>query len=361
MKKVTFKIFLLTALCIFALGQTIKAKSEEFSKVVQKEFSINSNTSLEINNKYGSVHIQNWDQNSFKIVVKITVDVKDKDQADKILDMLSVVFMQDGDRVSATTKISEDFGKLHGWFGNSGKKFSIDYTVNMPKNNNLKVANKYGNIFIDEMRGFVDIDLKYGDMTINKLTRGDEKPMNQIIMGYSKANISEANWLKLQVSYSKIDIDNSKALILISKYSRGHLGKTSSLVSENAYDQYQLSDLSNLVLDGRYSNFQINSIARKIDVNLQYSDLKVNQVPKSFESVQVDNRYGKVNIGIESGASYHLDGFARYTNIEYPTENARLNRISENTRLTVNGTIGNNPKATVKVSTEYGGVKLTQN
>jgi hypothetical protein len=211
------------------------------------------------------------------------------------------------------------------------------------------------------MRGFVDIDLKYGDMNINKLTRGDEKPMNQIIMGYAKANITEANWLKLQVSYSKIDIEHSKALILLSKYSRGHLGKTSSLVGEHAYDQYQLSDLTNLVISGKYSNFQINSIARKIDVNTQYSDFKVNHVPKNFESIEINNRYGKVNIGIESGASYRLDGLARYTNIEYPNDNARLNRISENTRLTVNGTIGNNPKATVKVNTEYGGVKLTEN
>ncbi len=361
MKKVTFKIFLFSALCIIAFSQNIKAEREEFSKVVQKEFQVNSNTSLEINNKYGNVHIQNWDQNSFKIVVKITVDIKDKEQADRVLDMLSVVFMQDGDKVTATTKISDDFGKLHGWFGNSGKKFSIDYTVNMPKNNDLRIANRYGNIFIDEMRGFVDIDLKYGDMTINKLTRGDEKPMNQIIVGYGKANITEANWLKLQVSYSKIDIDNSKALVLISKYSRGNLGKSSSLVSENNYDQYQLTDLTNVVMQGRYSNFQINSITRKIDVNMQYSDFKVNQVPKTFESIEVDNRYGKINLGIESGASYHLDGFAKYANIEYPSDNARLNRISENTRLTLNGTIGTSPKSTVKINTEYGGVRLTQN
>jgi hypothetical protein len=288
------------------------------------------------------------------------VDVKDKKQADQLLEMLNIVFVQEGDRISATTKISEDFGKSHGWFGNSGKKFSINYTVNMPKNNQLKVSNKYGSIFIDEMRGLVDIDLKYGDMNINKLTRGDEKPMNQINIAYAKANITECNWLKLQVSYSKIDIDRSKALILVSKYSKGHLGRTSSLVGDNSYDNYQLSDLANLVIDGKYSNFQINSIAKKINVNIKYTDIKVNMVPKSFENIEVNNQYGKVNIGIEPGASYRLDGTAKYTNIDYPSDNARLNRISENTRLTVNGTIGNDPKASVKVNTEYGGVKLTQ-
>lgn len=361
MKTKKFKIFLLIVFSVSLFYSKAFAGKEEFSKVLQKQFSINSNSELEINNKYGDVHIQNWDQNEFKIVVKITVDANDKNKADELLDMLTVIFTQEGDRITATTKISEDFGKAKGWFGNnSGKKFSIDYTVNMPKTNSLKISNKYGNIFIDEMKGLVNINLKYGDMNINRLTRGDDKPLNQIDMAYSKANIVECSWLKLQVSYSKINIDKSKALILMSKYSKGNLGKTSSLVGENSYDSYQIGDLSNLVIVGKYSNFQINSIAKKIDLNVKYTDVKVNMVPKSFESIDINNQYGKVNIGIETGASYRLDGVAKYTNIDYPSDNARLNRISENTKLTVNGTIGNDPKATVKVNTEYGGVKLTQ-
>lgn len=361
MKRGTFKIFLLTIISL-TFASKVLAEKEEFAKVVQKEFAINPNSSLEINNKYGDVHIQNWDQNSFKIYVKITVDVRDKNQADELLDMLNVVFTQENNHYTASTNISNDFGKAHGWFGNNGKKFTIDYTVNMPKENSLKVANKYGNIFINEMSGFVDIDLKYGAININKLTRGDEKPMNQIMVSYSsKVSVVDCNWLKLQVSYcDNVNIGRSKALILLSKYSKGNLGRTNSLVGDNSYDHYQIQDLSNIVIEGKYSSFNINSIAKKIDVNIKYSDFKVNKVPKSFESIEVNNQYGQVSIGIEPGASYRLDGTAKYTNIEYPSENARLNRISENTRLSVNGTIGSDPKATVRVDTQYGGVRLIQ-
>jgi hypothetical protein len=359
MKTRTYRLILLAAFVILATSIKALEINDEFSKTLQKDFQINSKSELEINNKYGDVHIQNWDQNTFNIVVKITVDVKDKKQADELLDMLTVVFTQDVDKISATTKISEDFGRSGNWFG-SNKKFSIDYTVKMPKNNSLRISNKYGNIFIDEMKGFVDIDLKYGDMNINKLTRGDEKPMNQIMLAYGKANVVESNWLKLQVSYSKIDIERSKALILLSKYSKGDLGKMSSLVADNSYDTYQIGDLSNLVIVGKYSNFQINSVAKKADISVKYTDVKVNFIPKTFESVSINSQYGRIAMGIENGASYKFDGFAKYTDIEYPRDNARVNRISENTKLTVNGTIGNDPKATVKVNTEYGGVKLTQ-
>lgn len=359
MKRVTFKIFLLTSILI-ASGTKVLAEKIEFSKVLQKEFSINPQSDLEINNKYGDVHIENWDQNSFKIVVKITVDARDKNSADDLLEKLDVEFKQEGNHISATTNIAEDFGRSHFAFGDKGKKFSIDYTVTMPRNNALKISNKYGNIFIDEMNGFVDVDLKYGDMNINKLNRGDEKPMNQIIIAYAKANIADCNWLKLQVSYSKIGIERSKALILLSKYSHGNLGKTSSLVGDNSYDTYQIDGLTNLVIEGKYSNFKINNVAKKVNINTRFTDFQIGSVPTGFESIEVNNQYGKIDIGIEPGASYRLDGTAKYTNIDYPDVNARVNKISENTRMSVNGTIGNNPKASVKIITEYGGVKLVR-
>lgn len=359
MKKATFKILIFSVL-ILCIHIKSYAGKEEFSKTIQKEFQINSSSILEINNKYGDIHIQDWDQNSFKITVKITVDSKDKRYAEDLMDLLNVEFSQEENRIIANTKISEDFGNAKGWFGNSGKKFSIDYTVNMPKRNSIKLNNKYGNIFINEMNGFIDIDLKYGDMTINKLTRGDEKPMNQIILAYGKASVTDCNWLKLQLSYSKIDIDRNKALILVSKYSKGSIGKSSSIVGDNSYDSYVIGDLSNLVVVGKYSNFQINSVSKKIDLNTKFTDFKVNTIPKTFESIGVENQYGKVSLGIEPGASYHLEGVAKFTSIEYPNENARLNRVSENTKMSVNGTIGSNPKAKVRVNTQYGGVKLYQ-
>jgi hypothetical protein len=357
MKRVTFKI-LLPVIFIVAFGTNVLAAKEEFSKVLQKEFPANTQTDLEINNKYGDVHIENWDQNSIRIVVKITVDARDKNAADDLLDKLNVDFAQEGNHISAITKIAEDFGKSHFSFGNNGKKFSIDYTVNMPKSNALKIINKYGNIFIDEMNGFVDVDLKYGEMNINKLSRADEKPMNQIVMAYAKAHIIDCNWLKLQVSYSGIDIERSKALILLSKYSQGNLGRTSSLVGDNSYDTYQVDALSNLVIEGKYSNFKINNVAKKVNLNTKFTDFQISSIPAGFESIEVNNQYGKIDLGIERGASYKLDATAKYTNIDYPSENAKVNKISENTRMSVNGTVGNNPKASVKINTEYGGVKL---
>ncbi len=41
------------------------------------------------------------------------------------------------------------------------------------------MANKYGNTDIDELHGLMNLDIKYGNLTAGKLTRGNVKPLEQ--------------------------------------------------------------------------------------------------------------------------------------------------------------------------------------
>jgi len=46
----------------------------------------------------------------------------------------------------------------------------------MPVGTDLTLSNKYGNTDIDELHGLMDLDIKYGNITAGKLTRGNIKP-----------------------------------------------------------------------------------------------------------------------------------------------------------------------------------------
>ena len=101
------------------------------------------------------------------------------------------------------------------------KKFSIDYNIKMPAGTSLTLANKYGNTDIDELHGSVNLDIKYGNITAGKLTRGNVKPLNKLNLAYGKGTIDEAGWLDLTVRYvGSFDIEKSQALLLDSKYSK---------------------------------------------------------------------------------------------------------------------------------------------
>ena len=47
----------------------------------------------------------------------------------------------------------------------------------------------------------VNLDIKYGNLTAGKLTRGNIKPLNSLNLAYGKGTIDEAGWLDLTVRY----------------------------------------------------------------------------------------------------------------------------------------------------------------
>lgn len=351
------KYLLITALVYIAIP--IYAAKDEFSKTIQKEYNVHENTSLEVINKYGEIHIEDWDKQLIRIDVKITVEHNNKAEADELLKMINVTFNEIGEAIKAVTEIEDGFGNSKGWFGNhEGKKFRIDYQITIPKSISLKLSNKYGNIFLSNLTGLLEIDLKYGNLNINNITRGDSKPMNQIAVAYGKATIDQANWVKLSLSYSKATFQSCKALIAVSKYSKINVDKASSIVAESAYDDYSIGDLANVVLTGRYSHYSFRSISKKLDAEVKYSDINVESIPSGFESVKIENGYGKINLGIDPSASYELNAYVKYASINYP-ENNRISRIAQNAQTTVRGPVGNGKSdSKVDINSSYGGVNL---
>ncbi len=100
------------------------------------------------------------------IDVKVTVEMSNKEKAQKFLDQIDVQFAETTDQISAKTVIDDQFN-FRGWGDN--RKFSIDYHIKMPVGTELALANKYGNTEIDELHGLLNLDIKYGNITAGKL------------------------------------------------------------------------------------------------------------------------------------------------------------------------------------------------
>jgi hypothetical protein len=349
---------LLPVLAIFILvPQGIYAQNER-KKEFHEEFSADKNTILTVENKYGNVDMKDWENNRVKIDVTVTVSNSNSEKAEKLLSYIDVVISQQGNEITAKTVIDEKFSKSSNW--RDDNDLSIDYTIQMPKDIAVNLNNKYGNIFISELTGKANIILKYGKLKANKISRGDEKPLSEIDLGYSDASIEESDWLKVNMKYSKLDMTNTTAIVLLSKYSKLYIDDCSSLVIEGKYDNYELGSLSNLVANCSYSGFKIEEIKEKLSLETSYTDCTVEYVPPAFQTIDIQTKYGGYRIGIDDNASYNLDGFAEYAKIQYH-EAGNVSRITENTSMKVFGTVGNNPdpSASVKVVSKYGNVRLT--
>jgi len=344
---------------LIVLFTGLSAQENQVSKNYHQEYPVSKNSSLLIENKYGSIDVKNWNENRITIDVVVKLDNHNKDKAKKQLEQIKIEFSQNGDEIKAITNFDDNFSSGHGWFNSDNREMTINYTVNMPASLDVTLKNKYGDIFINELTGKTEIYLKYGNLKANKILRSNSEPLAYLNMGYANGSIEECSWLKMDLKYSKLNIEKSKALVIVSKYSKLMIEDCSSIVAESKYDEYKVEKLTNIVVTAGYTGFTFGEISRKIDANIRYGDFKVGKIPATFESIKIDNEYGGVRLAIDPDASYMINGHARYAKIVVPEE-GKLSRIEENTSSTISGVVGKNEatKSKVTIETSYGGVKL---
>jgi len=356
MKKSNYKPGMFFFISLFLISSTISA--DEVTKEFHKEYTAGTKT-LDINNKYGDVVIESWNKDQIIIDVKVTVDMSNKDRAQNYLDKIDVQFSEGTNVISAKTVLEDNFN-FSGW-GDS-KKFRIDYNIKMPVGTDLTLSNKYGNTDIDELHGFMDLDIKYGNITAGKLTRGNVKPLNSLSLSYGKGTIDETGWLNLVERYvGSMEISKSQAILLDSKYSKIMLGETSSVVGDSKYDNIKIENIKNLVLDNGYTEVNIGELTKKLDYKGSYGSFSIDRIPAGFESIDIETHYMGVKLGIEESANYKLDAKVSYGGLKYNEDNFKNHkRIVENNSSEVSGTVGKeeNPTAKVNVLASYGTVRL---
>jgi len=358
MKKSAYKSGMLLISAFYLLSFTLSA--QEVGKEYHKEFVAEPGSALDISNRYGNVTIESWNQNQVIIDVKVTVEMPDKQRAEKLLSYIEVQFTEGEKLITAKTIIDEKFN-FSGW-GSGSRKFSIVYKVKMPVGADLKLSNRYGDTDIDELQGLVNLDIKYGDLTVGKLTRGNEKPISQIVIGYGKGIIDEAGWLDLEARYSPgMKILKSQALLLDSKYSKIQIGETNSLVGVSKYDNLKIEKIKNLSLDNGYADVNIGLLTNKLEFKGSYGSFSAERITAGFESLNAETRYTGVRLGIDESASYTLDARVSYGGLKINEDNFKYQRrIVENNSNETTGIVGKeeNPTSKVKVDASYGSVRL---
>ncbi len=350
------KAFVTSALFLLIAGQLFAGLPEEVKKVYHKHYAADKATILSVENRYGDVNMINWEKDSIVIDVVVTVDYPSAKARD-LISYITVDFSEKGNTISAVTNINEKFsGK---WTHNDDKKkFRIDYTIHAPAYIHLRLLNKYGDVFINELSGQAELEVRYGFIRINRLSRGHIKPLNTLTLAYSKGTIEEAGWLMLEMKYSKLEINHGKAIAGDTKYSHLTIDNISSVVFQSKYDEFRFGKVNNLVLVASYGDIKADEVRKKISLETRYTGVEIDHVPAGFISIDVDNAYGGVKIRIDPEASYYLKGSASYCKMNYPE--ARVNRIIKNNSSEVSGWIGTdkNSGSRVTIQSKYGSVTL---
>jgi len=341
-KSLLLSLLLISAVC-FSLS------AQDARKEYTENYAVNRGVTLDAETRYSDMEIVTWDRNEVDILAVVEVDASSKSRADAALEKIDISISKSGNTISLETELE------NGWSRNV--KTEIHITVKAPAYLNLTVENAYGDLFIQEISGLALLDLQYSNLKADALSRGSEKPYNQIELAYSNATIQNAGWVELELAYSDVEINASEMLFVESKYSKLIGEKAGGVVTEGAYDKYFIDELDSFVAELKYSGLKFERLNKTLSVHASYTNTKILELSKNFDEVEASLAYGNLNMTMESGASYKIESESRYGNIKVANGD-KLSRSKETTTTKVWGTVGSNPKGTMKLVTKYGNIEI---
>ena len=349
--------------------ETFKITKKEFVKKIEKSFNINATGTFELINKYGKVDIKTWDKNTIDIEVSIVVNARSESAAEDAFDRINVEFDNSSNYVLAETTIESN--KSSWWASNEKSDFEINYLVRMPKTNDLKLSNKYGHSFVENIGGDVEAQIKYGNLNMAEID-GD---LN-LTLGYGNGSIESAANTKIDLKYGNLHLKRSKDMDIDSKYSNLIFTEVGDVSSNSKYDTYEIESVAKFRGDGKYDNYEFGS-AEKVDIYSKYTNVKIGDLE---DAIKVENSYGTVyiknlsdgfsevdlegshsefKIGVASNAKFTIDLSVDYGDIRYPNGVEVMHDKRQSHSHTVKGFKGSeSAKGSIKVQTSYGSVKI---
>jgi hypothetical protein len=346
--------------CLFiAAILTVSLSAQNNDCYFKKAFSVSQGSSIIVSNKYGDINIITVKDDSVIVCATITIDQDDKEIAGKSTKLITINIGRIKDSISLSTSFDKKF--FTPTYSKGRKNFSVDYLIKVPAYINIKVANEFGNLSVEELSGSANIRLSQGILTIKKLTRGNLRPLNRIYADHAKISIDESNWLDLIVqNCPSVTIGKVQALLLSSSFSKINISDVSSLVAGSKSDTYILETIKNLSSESLYSIVEVRQLTGSLKSKVTYGSINVKGMKAGSDGIDIFSDNASVNIGMGIQPSFRSDIIATNAIINFAKEGyPHLVRQEKLNTVTITGIAGDDPKTSTLIKLRITNGKLT--
>jgi hypothetical protein len=250
------------------------------SKKYSKTYTAGKLDELLINNRFGEVKINTWNNKEFKVEVQVNIYADSQADAQRFLGAVNVNDSRRDARVSFKTLIGDNGGDADVlWKGKDKphiKKIEVSYVVFMPAINALSINNSYGTTILPDFAGKLYVNSLYGNLKAKKIVN----PLNSIKVNFGDADIDGFSGAKLEINHGSLDLAEGNDLNVSVTYGNVRLGKIYASANINV----------------RFSKqFRIDNIDRNIkalNVNAAYTTLQVGNITGVNANFNITTHYG---------------------------------------------------------------------
>jgi hypothetical protein len=304
------------AIIAIFLISCITLTAQDYTKTYyDKKYDVDKGASLVIQNKFGDIHCQAWDESSVSVNVTVKVDASSQEKADRVFDKITVTLTGSRTKVEGKTTIENI---------NNGN-YSVDYEVRMPRWINIDLNNQFGSIYLDESDGLAKINLEYGDMEVNAFNG----PKTELTIKFSNVETGYMKDGTLNIEYSELDSKGAENLKLYSRFSELTIEKVAMLNLDSQYDEVSIGSAAQVISVSRFSGLKFDKIGGDFDFDIEYGDLEANNISASFKVGKVRNSFAEVNLSFEPKASMTINADMEFGELSYPRAKATMNEETE--------------------------------
>lgn len=354
MKK--FKLYLVPVIIlIFIFGKTFSQNFSE-SKTYVHQFPLNSKTTVEVSNKYGKVQLLTWNKDSVRIDIDFYISSTSPARLDKLKQNINFDYSNSNFYVVVKTvfgksqsNVIDELKDFADAIVNGSNEVRIDYTVHLPQNQPLKVTNKYGDIYADDLNGDVQINLANGDLKANNM-----KGNAQLFLSFGNAFINEINKGRITAEYADLNIRLAQNITLETKSSKIRLEEGGMVKLKSRRDDIRVDNANQVLGDGYFSNINVQNITDEMSLSAKFGKIAVDNFRRNFSFINITTEYADVDLYFERGSgfdfdiSYYKDVMLRLPKEADKTEEKILN--AETSQMVMYGKVGNNSNSKIKIA-----------
>ena len=343
--KLLFIMVLLPAISTAGAGKGKYIKE----KKINKTYVVNGNCGTTISNKYGSIYITTWDENRTEVDVLIKVSGDDESDVSKRLDGIDVDFSATKALVTAKTIIANFKGR--------NTNIEINYTVKIPKNGTLGLANQYGAIRLGKIYGDINLNCQYGDVVIDELN-GDNNNLKLQYSGDGKINYCRK--AEISAQYSDLSITKIDALQLTSQYSDVTINNVTSLTYKCQYGDMKVKVADNVIGSGSYSDLSFGTVDNILNITTNYGDLTVYRLTKNVKNISIINTYADVKLGYDAEIAFDFEISGSYSDASGLGAFKVNEKVQKSTTSYYKGYYKTSGVGRMYVKSQYGDVSLSK-
>ncbi|MFZ1731720.1 MAG: DUF4097 family beta strand repeat-containing protein [Bacteroidota bacterium] len=155
---------LFAALLLVGVSATAQNK---YNRVVKESFQTKANPTVEVESKFGEVHISAGSGNTVDVAVKVTARERSESAAKKLAEAARVEIKGSGDRVTVRVALPEKMK------GDEDRGIEIDVRVTLPSASVLDLRSKFGAVTVTGVKGSVKVGTDFGEVKIKECANLD--------------------------------------------------------------------------------------------------------------------------------------------------------------------------------------------